>query len=392
MIKLQQVGGMFTMISDKELERRRSSAQRIMRDKGADCVLTVAFNTAQGSGVRYFADFPANDYGSAVILPAEGGLTYIAQGGYGKPAITPTSARGFDENIAIPYAPAFPYSNHLLSEEIVKCMKRRGFRRIGLYRKQFISYLIMDALKEQIDAVEFIPLDEEIDLLMAVKSEEEIKIFADVAKVHDNIYSCLDVIVKPGKTERQIGNEIKKIALDQYFEDMNIMVGAGNPMARHKWYLDQNGLVKDGDYLDILVECQGPGGFFSEVSRMWSLGEPREDLKQAFSDVVLIQEKLAAMAKPGVPACELMKELHRFQVSHGYELESRLCGHSQGYDVVNRPNLSLYETMSFQKNMYISIHPCLGNDNIFAMVTDNFLITEDGAKQFTKTPKVIHLL
>ena len=77
MIKLQQVGGMFTMISDKELERRRSSAQRIMRDKGADCVLTVAFNTAQGSGVRYFADFPANDYGSAVILPAEGGLTYM---------------------------------------------------------------------------------------------------------------------------------------------------------------------------------------------------------------------------------------------------------------------------------------------------------------------------
>lgn len=377
-------------VSEQELVRRRTGAQKIMEEKGVDCLLLVAHNNAQGSAVRYFADWIALDPGAYVMLPQKGRLTIWNSGGKGKSSVPPYAARDYEQSIGFPYFPAFPFTNDIMPNELVRYVRERGFRVIGLYRQSLVSFLIMDALRDA--GCQFVSLDEEIDLLQAVKSPEEIAVFRRMSALHDDLYAACRCFVRPGRTEHEIAVDIKKAALDQSCEELNIMIGAGDPIGKHKPYFLQNHQVKKGDNIDLLVECTGPGGFFSEVSRMWSLGKPSDELRRAFDDAMEIQLRLAAMAKPGLPASEIMRQLHQYQDAHGYFREMRLFCHSQGYDVVMRPCCMLDETMILQENMVMSIHPCMENDHIFAMVTDNFLITKNGAELLNRTPREIFVV
>lgn len=387
MIKLNDYN---SAVSEKELSRRRSAAQTIMERKGVDCLLLTAFNNAQGSAVRYFADWIALDPGAYVMLPQKGGLTIWNSGGKGKPPVPPYAARGYEQSIGFPYFPAFPFTNDIIPMELVRYIKERDFRVVGLYRHMLIPYPIMDALRAC--GCEFVDMDEEIDLLQAIKSPEEVDEFRRMAALHDQLYSACWDFVRPGRTEHEIAADIKKCALDHSCEELNIMIGAGSPIGKHKPYFLQNHRVEAGDAVDLLVEVTGPGGFFSEVSRMWSLGKPSERLVRAFDDAMEIQEHLASMAKPGMPASEIAEELFRFQDAHGYERENRLFAHGQGYDVVMRPCCMSQETMCLQENMVLSIHPALANKSIFAMVTDTFLITQNGGVRLNKTPRTLHVV
>jgi Xaa-Pro aminopeptidase len=58
--------------------------------------------------------------------------------------------------------------------------------------------------------------------------------------------------------------------------------------------------------------------------------------------------------------------------------ETRLYGHGQGYDLVERPAIRDDEPMKIQAGMNITIHPFAINKEVWAPVTDNYLVTETG--------------
>jgi hypothetical protein len=65
--------------------------------------------------------------------------------------------------------------------------------------------------------------------------------------------------------------------------------------------------------------------------------------------------------------------------SHGAPPELRLFGHSQGYDLVERPLLRSDETMPLAANMNMAVHPGFFTPTNFAFICDNFLIKPDGS-------------
>ena len=235
--------------------------------------------------------------------------------------------------------------------------------------------------------VSLVDVDEIIDPIMAVKSEEEIEILKGVCELHDSIYAVLPALVRPGKREKDLSGEIQKICTDLDCEGLNIMIGAGNPYAHHKQYFFQNRVVQENDYIDLLVEVSGPGNYYGELSRMWSLGEPSQEILKVNADSIRMQGILADTARPGVPASKMMEVMHAFQKEHGYKLEDRFFGHGQGLDLVQRPLFAYEESMVLQENMFVSIHPAMENNTYWAFNTDNYLITKDGAVRLNKTPQ-----
>ena len=65
--------------------------------------------------------------------------------------------------------------------------------------------------------------------------------------------------------------------------------------------------------------------------------------------------------------------------SRGAPPELRLFGHSQGYDLVERPLLRDDETMPLAANMNMAVHPGFFKPTNFAFICDNFLIKADGS-------------
>lgn len=380
--------------STQELERRWALAKKVMEDKDVDCLMMGSYNNAMGGSVRYFTDYGnTGSHFQTLVIPKDGGMGFFGHCNFSGRPVPPPASRGIECCKGGPFLVSCSYSDDYIPIEIVKFLKSKNIKRIGINRVNSLPYNFVKYILDNIDGVSLIKVDDEIDYMMAVKSEEELAVLKETCKLHDQIYQIIPTILRPGRRERDVSTDLKKAAFDLLMEEVNnTMVGAGNPKAKHKPFLLQNGVIKEGDNVDILIELSGPGGYWGELSRMWCLGEPSKELQQASDDALYMQTELAKIAKPGVPTVEFAKTLHKFQDEHGYKRSDGLFGHGQGTDMSSRPTFSYDEKMEFRENMFVSIHPGMETDNIWVFHTDNFIITKDGAVRVNQTPQGLFFL
>lgn len=384
-----KLGPYYGSASTEELERRWDLAKKVMADKDVDCLIMGGHNNALGGAVRYFTDYGnAGSHIQTLVIPKDGGMGFFGHCGFNGRPIPPPASRGIECAKGGPFLTSTSFSDDYVPIEIVKFLKSKNIKKIGFHRVTSLPYHFVKYVLDNIDGATLTSVDDEIDYMMAVKSEEELAVLKETCKLHDTIYQIIPTILRPGRRERDISTDLKKAAFDLMMEEVNnTMVGAGNPKAKHKPFLFQNNVIKEGDNVDILIELSGPGGYWGELSRMWCLGEPSKELQQASEDALNMQAELAKIAKPGVPTVELTKALHKFQDDHGYIKSDGLFGHGQGTDMAQRPTFSYDDKMEFRENMFVSIHPGMETDNIWVFHTDNYIVTKDGAVRVNKTPQ-----
>ena len=385
---MPQLGPYFAAVSDKELERRQNAVREIIKEKNLDAIITGGHNNALGGAVRYFTDYGnAGSHIQALVIPKEGGLGFFGHCAFSGVPIPPPVQRGIEYAAGGPYLTSTSFSDDYLPVEIVRFLKKKQAKKLGFFRQNSLPYHFVQYILENVDGVTLEPVNEEIDYLMAVKSEEELEICRRTAELHDRLFAIIPSILRAGRRERDISTDLKKAAFDNGMEEVNnAMVSAGYPKAKIKPFLLQNGVIREGDIVDILMEFSGPGGYWGELSRPWSLRkDPDPEFLQAVEDAVFIQNELAKQAKPGVPASELLKQLNRFQDEKGYKRTDTLFAHGQGCDMSCRPSSSFDETMVYRENMFIALHPQIENDHVFAFNTDNFIITREGAVRVNRT-------
>lgn len=378
--------------SHAEFDRRRAAVQAELKKLDVDCVLLYSSYLRQSGGLRYFLDFPTCGTNAAfAILPAEGDLSVFGHGFQGGTTVPKNLAYKLEENFGYPYACVMNVTLPHLFEGVVKYVKKHNFHKIGLYRKGLLPYAFVQSVVENCENVSIIDCDDAIDHVMAIKSPEELGHLRAVCELHDNVYGALKALVRPGKREKDLANEIRDLCFKMDCEETNIMIGAGNPVAHHTHYPFQTKEIRENDFLDLLVEVGGPGNYYGELSRMWALGEPSDELVRVNNDCLKIQDILQETARPGVPARHMMEVLLDFQKENGYKPEGRFFGHSQGVDLTQRPVFRLEETMLLDENMFISIHPALEtlDGSMWVMNTDNYIITKDGTERINKTPRGI---
>ena len=390
-----QKGPYYGAVSDAELDRRFNDVQKIIADRNLDCIICGGHNNALGGAFRYFTDYAnAGSHIQTLIIPKEGDMGAFGHCAFSGAPIPPPVQRHIAYAKGGPFLTSTSFSDDYIPREMVTFMKERNLKKIGFYRQTSLPWHFVNYVLENIDGSTIEKVDDEIDYLMAVKSEEELAIARETVHMHDQLFKIIPSILRPGRRERDISTDLKKAAFDMGFEEVNnAMVCTGYPKAQHKPFLLQNNVIKDGDIVDILIELSYRGGYWGELSRPWSLRvDPDGEFQQAVKDAVYMQGELAKVAKAGTPAVEVTKALHKFQDEHGYKRSDGLFGHGQGYDMSCRPTFSYDETMILQENMFVSIHPQMATANVFAFNTDNFIITKDGAVRVNETPQGIMYL
>jgi Xaa-Pro aminopeptidase len=84
------------------------------------------------------------------------------------------------------------------------------------------------------------------------------------------------------------------------------------------------------------------------------------------------------LMKPGANPKDIWNANNEFLQKKGYHPERRQYAHGQGYDMMERPGIRYDEPMKIQPGMNIAIHPFAINQTAWAVVTDNYLVTETG--------------
>lgn len=384
-------------ISDAELNRRWEEVRALMKKNDLDIVFTQGNNMHLGGYVRWFTDIPAEfNFHMTVMFPKDGKMSLIRSSAY---KIPEWAARGVENINYAPFAPTLNYTADAEAQFAIDYFRKRNPKRVGYIGPALINSGFMLRVRAAFPNVELVNITDEFDLIKALKSPEEMVLVREAARIHDSVFSALPGIIRPGMMEYQIRAEVIQVLSNLGSEESLVFLGTAPPgkPCGMSTFAYANRRMNMGDYGTILVEVSGPGGIYCESARNFCFGEPYEALAKAWAVAVEAQQMTADMLTPGRPATEIVEKYNKFVASKGYSQEGRLYGHSQGYDLIERPAFMAYrengnETMKIHAGMNISLHPYFIDQEQTVYINDNYYVTENGAEKIHKTPPEIILL
>jgi Xaa-Pro aminopeptidase len=384
-----------TSISTPELERRWKAAREMMRDNKIDFLIMRNDEEFLGGYVKWFTDLPArHSYPYTVIFPADDEMTLISCGAAppGDPGPPPWAVRGVKKRLGAPYFPSAHYTSSYDAELAVKVLKEKKGATIGLVGRSFIPVNFYEVLSKQLSESTFIDAAEQVDQIKVIKSQEEIELIKQTAQLQDAAMEHVKKAIRPGKRDFEIYAEALHFTALNGSERQLILVSSGphgTPVPFQPRHF-QNRVMKKGDQVSVLIEVNGPGGFYAELGRILSIGKPPQELQDAFGVALEAQELSLELLKPGADPKDLWNANNEFLEKNGYFPERRLYAHGQGYDLVERPLIRYDEPMKIKAGMNLVVHPTATNEKAWAGATDNYLVTENGVSPcLHKTPKEI---
>jgi Xaa-Pro aminopeptidase len=373
-----------TPISIQELERRWAAARREMRERKIDALVMQNANDWLGGYVKWFSDIPAtNGYPKTVIFHAADPMTMIEMGGFGmvrKLKGADPVYRGVDEVIGSPSFLAVNYTDNYHADCTLDLLKKRGYRTIGLVGPGSMPHAFATRLKEGLNGTQIVDATELIDRLKAIKSEEEIGLIKRCCDMQDAIFAKLTKSIKPGM------RDIDVTALAEYEgrvmgSEQGIFLANSAPVGQPAKFAPrhfQGRTLNAGDHMVILIENNGPGGFFAEIARTLVLGKASNELIDGFEAMREAQDYTLSLMKPGASCRDIADAHDDYMKKHGFEPELRLYAHSQGYDMVERPMLRADETMTIEENMNFAVHPGYNTKTMWSTICDNYIVEAQG--------------
>lgn len=382
-------------ISIVELERRWKLVRDYLIERGLDALVTQNARDFTGGYVKWFTDVPAY-YPRTVIFHASDRMTIVEHGPAGQRRTVngnDSENPGVVEIITTSAFPSVEFTQKYDAEAVCDELNRRGYRKIGLVGARGMPHGFVATLEEQLSGkTEISDETNFIDREKAVKSAEEIAMIRRAAEMQDIVFGKVLSHIKPGRRDLEV------TALAQYQgqllgSEQGIFLGMSTRVGQPSFFAQrhfQGRTLSPGDHMSLLVENNGPGGFYTELSRTIVLGKASQELLEGFEIVKDVQQHTLKRIKPGASCREIFLAHNEFMKRKGVPPESRIYAHSQGYDLVERPLVRSDESMSIQKGMNMSVHPSYATPSMYAHVCDNYLVEEDSVSEcLHKTPQKI---
>jgi len=382
-------------VSTAEIDRRLTAVRREMRARDIDAFVLQNSSDWVGGYIRWFTNQPAtNGYPSAVVCPLEGGMSLIEQG----PFDGVRTSIGEDEPVArrltTPSYPSVHYTGAYDAEIAAAELKRVGARRVGFVAPAAMYHSFGQHLRATLHAasVEVVDFTDEVDRIKAIKSEEERVCIRQVAAMQDEVMRRVTAFVKPGLRDFEIAAYAQYVG-QQLGSEQGIFLCSSAPQgvaASFRPRSMQGRMLERGDVYSLLVENNGAGGFYTELSRIFVLGTPSQQLQDVHAQVIEAQRFALSLLKPGAACAEIYARHNEYLQEQRLPTERRLSIHGMGYDMVERPLVRHDETMHIAEHMAIVCHPGVLNERMFVHNTDMYMIEAQGASQcLHSTPKQI---
>jgi Xaa-Pro aminopeptidase len=361
-------------ISNAELDRRWAAVRAAMAEGRVDALVVQSNNDWLGGYAKWLTDHPAtNGYPKSVIFYADDFMTVVdmgPRGGRRKLGGNDEVHRGVGEILTTPAFTSVAYTDEYQAELVADELRRRRCRAVGIAGGGALPHKFVTRIERELGTL--VDMTEALDRLKAIKSEEEIVAIRKAAAMQDEVFSRLLAKVKPGMRDTDI------TVLAQYEgrllgSEQGLFLGTSAPLGRRSGFADryqQGRTLKAGEHFTILIENNGPGGFYTELARTMVFGRASPELCDGFAALSLI--------KPCALCRDVAAAHDDYMRAHGFPAELRLYCHGQGYDLVERPLVRADETMALAAGMNLAVHPGYETDALFAVICDNYLVEATG--------------
>lgn len=383
-----------THTSTKELERRWAEVRAAMARENVDAIIMQGHDDWLGGYVRWFTDvWATNGYPRTVIFYADRPMTIVEMGA--RDTVKSLGGndidhRGVDRVLCSPSFFSVGYTPIEDAKLVSSDLREKKVKRVALLTPQSFRHSMVESVEEV--GADIVDMTDTIDLIKAIKSEEEIKQVKACCKLQDDVFSAVLGYIEPGQRAIDVTNfaqaEAHRLGSDNgLFLCSSAEMGSS---ARFKPRQMQGKTIEVGEHFSMLIEVNGPGSMYAEVARTIVLGTATQKLKDEFAMMKEAQDHTLSLIKPGAHPRDIAEAHDVWMESRGLPAEKRLYAHGQGYDLVERPLIRADETMALAANMNLAVHPGYDDGSVFAVICDNYLVTETGVSEcLHQTPKRI---
>jgi Xaa-Pro aminopeptidase len=374
-------------VSNAELDRRWAAVRNAMAEQGVDALIVQSNNDWLGGHAKWLTDHPAtNGYPKTVVFHANDWMTVVdmgPRGGRRKLGGNDEVHRGVGEILTTPAFTSVAYTDEYQAELVVSDIKRRRYKAVGISGGGALPHKFMTRIARDLAPAALVDMTEPIDRLKAIKSPEEIVAIRKAAHMQDEIFARLLAKVKPGMRDTEI------TALAQYEgrllgSEQGLFLGTSAPLGVRSGFADryqQGRTLKAGEHFTVLIENNGPGGFYTELARTIVFGKATPELLDGFAAMKAAQDHTLSLIRPGASCRDIAAAHDDYMRGRGFPPELRLYCHGQGYDLVERPLVRADETMTLAAGMNLAVHPGYETDAMFAVICDNYLVEANGASE-----------
>lgn len=373
--------------SDQEYERRLLKLRQIMTEKDIPAVLmTSMHNIAYYSGFLYCAF--GRPYGC--VVTHDRCVTISANIDAGQPW-----RRSFSENVI--YTDWQRNSYYAGVMDLVGSVSRLGVE------ADHMTLAVRNTLLDHIPSVELIDIAPATMFARMVKSDEEIALITEGARVADVGGFAIRDAISAGQREIDVamaGRNAMELEIARSHPDSEI---------RDNWVWFQSGLNTDGahnpvttrelQHGDILSLNTFPmiSGYYTALERTLFVGEPDKESLRLWEANVAAHELGISLIKPGVSCSQICSEINKFFESENL-LQYRSFGYGHSFGLLSHyygreAGLELREDVDtvLEAGMVVSMEPMIWIPEGIAGAGgyrehDILVISDDKVENITKFP------
>ena len=288
---------------------------------------------------------------------------------------------------------------------------------------------LFSMLKDALPATTFSNIGFALTEIRSVKSAYEIAQIREAGKRHETVYAIIPDLIRKGMTEWELGTlivyEMLKLGsmgiarlagLNGELFGGNICFGeSGNHPSAFDGpggianqspafpLLGGNKRLKSGDIIYIDTGF-GYNGYYTDKTRIFSLGKPRQEALDAHATCLAIQRKIQELLRPGELPSRIFEQIYdEIIVPESFESnfmgfggnQVRFLGHGIGLVVDEFPAIAKKIDYPLKENMVIAVEPKKGIEGIGLVGIENtFQVTPEGGKRLTPgldEIKIIHI-
>jgi Xaa-Pro aminopeptidase len=278
-------------------------------------------------------------------------------------------------------------------EEVAKICQKEEINALA-FEESFVSFSEYTVLEELIEESALVPISGMIEALREVKDEAEIALIQQACHIADQGFEHILKMVRPGMTEIEVANQLDFFmrSLGATSVSFDTIVASGLRSAMPHGVASEK-VIEQGDLITLDFGCYYQG-YVSDMTRTFAVGDPGEKLKEIYQIVLEAQEKVLAIAKPGMTGIELDAIARDHIASFGYgEAFGHSTGHGIGLEIHEGPNVSFRAEKAFVPGNVITDEPGIYLPGIGGVrIEDDLLITESGNQVLTHSPKELIIL
>ena len=119
---------------------------------------------------------------------------------------------------------------------------------------------------------------------------------------------------------------------------------------------------------------------YGHIQSVFCLGDPTDELYAAWAIMNEAFDYILDRLVPGADCNEIFRDYNDWLAERGLPPETRLLGHGQGYELIEKPAMmgGNGESIKLAANMNFSFHPNIVTPNAEVICCANYIIQDSG--------------